>query len=114
MDLDPSYMFAAMGWRVRVEEIEAVTGGQQALLLPRRSGGFTAVVDPRPTPLERASHVPAQRLRRARLAHEFAHSFFYTGGSPPRRSAPPTPAEERFCDAFAEAIAGRAAIVRSA
>jgi hypothetical protein len=113
-DLDPERMFRALGSAVRTTSLSAGTGGHQALLIPRSCGGFTVYVDSRLTPAERRAGISPARIRRARLAHEFAHTFFYTDGAPPRRRAPVRAAEERFCDTFAAAVVGREAIVRVA
>ncbi len=43
-------------------------------------------------------------LVRFRVAHEFAHTFFYRRGVPPRRAHHPGRVEEQFCDRFAAAL----------
>ena len=74
------------------------------MLLPRLRGGFHIVVDPEPTPDQRRQGVPAAIVTGWRLAHEYAHTFFYAARCVPRRAAPATPAEEAFCDAFANEL----------
>jgi hypothetical protein len=75
---------------------------------------FTFVVDPDPTPSERVALSDlseAQKRARVvelRLAHELGHVFFY--GHDGRRLLPASPAEEEFCDAFAEAYTGLDAV----
>jgi hypothetical protein len=98
--------FQALGWEVRTSALGARSGGLQALLLPRLTGGFTVVVDPESTPAQ-VDAAPAL-VRRWRLAHEYGHTFFYTRRPVPRRSRPPTVEEELFCDAFANALLGAA------
>lgn len=101
---DPEAVFAALGWPVVSESLGASKGSHRAMLIPRLGGGFTAVVDPGLTPEEAANGAHPGTVRRARLAHELAHSFFYTDGAPPRRLLRLTPSEERACDSFAASL----------
>jgi hypothetical protein len=100
---DARGMFDALGWTVRLSPLGASGGGLQALLLPR-PGGFTAVIDPNPTPQQAAAQHGAGVVRRWRLAHEYAHTFFYARRQVPRRPATASVEEEQFCDAFANAL----------
>jgi hypothetical protein len=100
------------GWTVREDLLRAPTGGVQAMLLPRASGGFSIVVDPRPAP-GRQQQVRPRVLRNLRIAHEIAHAFFYEKGSPPRRKFENDQNEERFCDEFAAALLHRPGLSRS-
>jgi len=93
-----------MGWGIEDEVLEASAGSTRAMLIPRRFGGFTALIDPNPTPAELRQGLSKEWIRRGRIAHELAHTFFYKHGAPPRRRFRVVPAEEHFCDAFAEAV----------
>lgn len=104
--LNPERLLRALGCEIIDETLSAAAGGHQALLVPRSRGGFTVFVDPTLTPLQRRAGHTERAVRRARLAHEFAHTLFYVPGTPPRRCAPLTEAEEVFCDAFAQAVTG--------
>lgn len=95
---------ARLGWAVRGTQLGAASGGLQALLLPRLSGGFTVVVDPDRTPAQIASQVDPVLVRQWRLAHEYAHTFFYRQRDVPRRGGRPGQSEEVFCDLFADQI----------
>lgn len=88
---------------MRLSRLGARDGGLQALLLPR-VGGFTAVIDPDPTPEQAAAGHPPQLVQGWRLAHEYAHTFFFARRHVPRRAAAASVDEERFCDAFASAL----------
>ncbi len=102
--LDPYGVCERFGWRIRVERLGARTGGQQAALLPRWAGGFTLLVDPDLTPAERSANAETAEAMRFRVAHELAHTLFYSETAPPRRAIPASRAEEDFCDAFARAL----------
>lgn len=95
---------ARLGWTLRENRLGAAAGGLQALLLPRLYGGFAVVVDPDLTPEQVAAQLDPILVRRWRVAHEYAHTFFYGHGSVPRRGSRPGPAEEVFCDQFANHI----------
>ncbi len=105
--LDPEAMFAVLGWPVAAEALGAAEGSHQAMLIPRLAGGFTVLVDPDLTPDERGRGARPAHVQRARLAHELAHSFFYSDGVPPTRLMRWAPDEEVFCDRFASAVAER-------
>lgn len=102
--LDPYRVCERFGWVVRLDRLDARTGGQQAALLPRWEGGFTLVVDPDLTPIERHANAETADVLRLRVAHELAHTLFYSETAPPRRAIPASRAEEDFCDAFAWAL----------
>ena len=118
---DVEFFIKAQGWRVVDRELMGVGGSvRQAALLPSRSSTFVMSVDPRwsvPETWEAVLFSPKRgtaAIRRARLAHELGHTFFYRWplqGEPPRRAVPGTPAEEVFCDAFAtELLAPKGAV----
>jgi hypothetical protein len=102
--LDPYRLCEHFGWQVRVEQLGARVGGQQAALLPRWGGGFTVLVDPDLTPAERSGNADPVIVARFRVAHELAHTLFYSETAPPRRAVALSPQEEGFCDAFAWAL----------
>lgn len=104
--LDPREICERFGWAIRSERLAALTGGQQAALLPRWTGGFTVVVDPDLTPAERAEQADALTVWRFRVAHELGHTLFYSETAPPRRAFAPSRREEDFCDAFARTTLG--------
>ena len=91
---------------VRFEHLSAPSGRQDALLCPRAQGGFTIVVDPRPSPRdppnERSANDMAEpHFLRWRIAHELGHTFFYDDDQPARRRISWNPAEEEWADLFA-------------
>ncbi len=96
----------ALGWSVEYRQLDAVRGGHQALLVPRPTGGFHVVVDPDPTPAQHACGVESHTVIRWRVAHEYAHTFFYAHRHVPRRPTPPSADEEAFCDDFANELLG--------
>ncbi len=106
VEFDPEGVFGALGWPVVTEVLGAGSGSHRAMLIPRFGGGFTTVVDPELTPEEIASSVHPVAVRRSRLAHELAHSFFYSDGAPPRRLLRLSADEENACDWFAAALQG--------
>ena len=75
--------------------------GTPALLIPSEEGGFIVLVASAAAPRGSA-------LARKYIAHEISHMLFYdyrNEGLPPRVAPyPPTPKEERFCDAFAKEL----------
>jgi hypothetical protein len=97
---------AALGWRVERQKLAAHAGGLQALLIPLLYGGFRFVIDPDPAPAQAAAGVPESVIFSWRLAHEYAHTFFYGRRAVPRRPSTPTRGEELFCDAFANVLLG--------
>lgn len=103
-----------LGWSVEYRALDAARGGHRALLLPRLAGGFHVVVDPHPSPQERAEGVASDLVARWRLAHEYAHTFFYAPNHVPRRATAPSAAEEAFCDAFANGLFATALSSRAA
>jgi hypothetical protein len=106
----PESVLALAGWELRMTELSADVGGQDALLIPTSEGGFRVVVDPRlsarqywwaPTNPQAALLTSVVAFR---TAHEIGHTFFYDRGRPPRRRIPVTLEEEDFCDRFAAAM----------
>jgi hypothetical protein len=103
-----------MGWRVQVRPLDAPENGLQAAMAPTEDG-FVFVADDRPTPrqAEACESETSEQLARAlvnlRLAHELGHVFFYDRSCPAARMTPVSPAEEDFCDTFAEALVGPSA-----
>ncbi len=89
-------------------QLGAERSGLQALLMPRLSGGFEFVLDAAPTPEQAAAGAGGHGLVEWRLAHEYAHTFFYARRHVPRRPRPACREEELFCDAFANALLGAA------
>ncbi len=88
---------AALDVRPRLVDFDVGALGTTALLVPHLKGGFVALV---------ASSVVRDDPVEARfcVAHEAAHALFYDRSkAPPPHVAPypPSPAEEKFCDAFA-------------
>lgn len=93
-------------------DLGAADGGREALLLPVADDSFQLVVDPTPRGgwpdhgRRMLSRTSRARVR-FRIAHEIAHTFFYTrmaGRRPQRTTSPGSRSEERWCDAFAEAL----------
>lgn len=71
--------------RAKIEVVRDLAGGARLIPVP---GGFHVLV---------CHSLGARRFRTA-VAHEFAHTLFYTTGSEiPRRLADPTKTEEVFC-----------------
>jgi hypothetical protein len=83
-----------LGWPVRVRDMAEAGTTIRSLLVPLLSGGFSIVVN--------GEHQPTESRILWLVAHEFAHSLFYTGQAPPRRIITHTPQEEDFCDRFAD------------
>lgn len=102
----PDEFLRSRGWPVSTRRLDAAVGGLQALLLPRREGGFAVVVDPDPTPEQIAAGLDGQAVRSWRVAHEYAHTFFYEPTVVPSRRRPASRAEELFCDRFACTVTG--------
>lgn len=100
----------AGGFRVVERELSGGTGGVEAALLPRSRNNFLIWVDPTPRggwdkirPRMRPD-VRRHRLR-FRVAHEIAHSFFFSrDGGQPKRVLPDSPEQEDFADIFASAL----------
>lgn len=90
-----------LGWPVRTRRLSEAGSTIQSLLVPRLGGGFSIVLN--------ADHNLTDSKTHWLMAHEFAHSLFYYGQTPPRRIIPHSPQEEDFCDAFAE-VAARDAV----
>jgi hypothetical protein len=98
----------ARGWRISLRRLRAAEGGLQAFVSPTQGSGFLLWVDDEPSPTERRRGEvgglgEASPVARFRAAHELGHTHFFTG-TPPQRKAPPSPAEETFCDQFAAAL----------
>lgn len=101
--VDVASQLAKLGWTVRVQDLDAPTGGLQAAMAPS-SDGFIFISDPRPGP-DTFGRLPSSRdALNFRLAHELGHVFFYDQGTPPRRLTRESDEEELFCDAFAAAL----------
>lgn len=92
----PDSLVRAFGWQYRARPIGAAGSAVQSLLVPLRKGGFSVVVN--------SHHHCSNSETLWLVAHEIGHSFFYQTGEPPARIVPCTQAEERFCDAFADAL----------
>lgn len=107
--LDIPSTCSAGRFRLRKRQLGAAHGGLEALLVPR-DHDFELVVDAEPpggwdavAPMLRAA-LARHRLR-FRVAHEWAHSFFYLRGAGGiSRRLPDSPEQERFCDEFARAL----------
>lgn len=97
----------AGGFAIRPARLLPEQGGKQALLIPKAGDAFDIRIDP--TPRHGWDGVDPQLRKdlerhRARflIAHEMAHSFFFTRGrGAPRRQGSAGRAEEAFCDEFA-------------
>lgn len=90
-------MAAALDWRYSRRPIGAPKDSTvQSLLVPLNVGGFSIVVN--------AHHARTDLEALWLAAHEVGHSFFYAGGTPPRRIVPCSDQEERFCDDFADEL----------
>lgn len=87
------------GWPVRVRPLCEEPSTLRAVLSSLLSGGFSVVVN--------EQHQPDREQVEWLLAHEFAHTFFFTDDHVPRRCVPYTQREEVLCDAFADAFTGR-------
>jgi hypothetical protein len=92
------------GWRAEITTLRAAEGGIEACTVPSSDHGFHFMVDDRMAGHPESGSGEQSPLATFRLAHEVGHTLFYRQGSPPSRSLPPTPEEERFCDAFALAL----------
>jgi IrrE N-terminal-like domain len=95
---------------LQLGRLSAHRGGIEAALAPRSGDRFALLVDTEPCE-GWASVFPALREElarhrlRFRVAHEVGHSFFYDRSGPrPRRLAPNSAAQERWCDRFASAL----------
>lgn len=108
LDLAPACELARAA--VRECRLSARDGGLEALLIPHRGDAFAITVDPTPRGGWRRCPPPLREaLRRHRLrfriGHELGHTFFYwREGGEPERHLRDSPAQERFCDAFARAL----------
>jgi len=90
--------------RIRMRYLSAPDGRQDALLCPNVNGGFTIVVDPRPSPRDPtgiSSATLEPSFVRWRIAHELGHVFFYDDSRPARRWTTWSPTEEEWADSFA-------------
>ena len=108
---DISAFAAAAGAAVVEADLGVTAGGCEALLVPLPDDRFRIAVDPRPRsgwndrPSDARQTTQRQRLR-FRVAHELAHTLFYSrapGAVPSRRPCCST-GEEAFCDRFAQAL----------
>lgn len=95
---------------LQLGRLGAHRGGIEAALAPRSGDRFALLVDTEPpggwTSVFPALREELERHRlRFRVAHEVGHSFFYDRSGPrPRRFAPNSAAQERWCDRFASAL----------
>lgn len=98
----------------RFKVIERTLGGAEghgeAMLLPQPGNRFHIWVDAEPrggwdgVPAAVRDDLRRHRFR-FRVAHEMAHSFFYSRGpGEPRRLVPDSDAQERFADTFARSL----------
>jgi len=85
-----------MGWRTKRRALAEGGSSIRSLLIPMLGGGFSIVVND--------EHCPSDDEVEWLVAHEFAHSLFYTGREPPCRIVAHTPQEEVFCDRFADCV----------
>jgi hypothetical protein len=103
-------LLTAGGFDLREADLAVDRGGNEALMFPGADGRLHIRVDTRPaqpwgTSCEELRDETRRHRLRFRVAHELAHSFFYERSpTGPRRGRRSTPAEERFCDAFASAL----------
>jgi hypothetical protein len=100
--LDVLGAFASLGWPLVRRRLGAREDSHRAMLLPQPTGGFVVLLDPDLAPAEKAMGLHRSEATRLRLIHELAHSFFYSGGTPPTRLLSGSPEEEQFCDEFAQ------------
>lgn len=100
--LDIDVLCHRFGIEVVDAPLESPEGGCEALLVPTADSSFRIVVD---TALGGGAQL-RRRRRRFRIAHELAHTAFYSKGrGRPRRSMPGgSKIEEMFCDEFARAL----------
>lgn len=115
-DIDILGLATIRGCRVSFKDLRADEGGSQALLVPLIIGGFSILVDNKPTTeqeWERLALPEQEPLEKAlvkyRVAHEIGHTLFFKPGAPPQRIVPnnrlmPNKAEETFCNEFAAAL----------
>lgn len=114
---DPEAPARHLGIEVRIAPIGAAVGRHQAMLIPRCGGRFVILCDSDPTPKESLAFkrlfghqdITAWRdlLHRFRVAHEVAHTLFFTRrGDFPERLCRKSAREEVFCDALALAFVG--------
>jgi hypothetical protein len=105
-----SPLLALGGFHLRPGRLSARGGGIEAALAPLADGRFALTVDTEPrggwgsVSPELREELDRHRLR-FRVAHEIGHSFFYDrSGTRPRRVAPGSAEQERWCDRFASAL----------
>ena len=92
-------VFNYTGWSVVTDKPLADRPTRlDAILIPMFDGGFRVLINP--TPIGRPPSTDWL------LAHEYAHTLFYSPGAPPTRSFRHTAAEEEFCDRFATTFTG--------
>lgn len=88
--------YRIQGWHATIEDVSQEPSTLRSVLVPMSDGGFTAVINAQ----RRPSAAEVDWL----LAHEYAHTFFYSQGSPPQRTVRHSDVEERACDQFADAF----------
>lgn len=84
------------GWRVSIRALSCDAASIRSVLVPRKGGRFTVVVNGALDPtLDEIDWL---------IAHEIAHSLFYTSADIPQRRFRWQHEEEEFCDEFASAL----------
>jgi len=94
----PECVVESLGWTLRVKPIGMPGSTVHSLLVPLLGGGFSVIVN--------GHYNFSSRETLWLVGHEIGHSLFYTNGFPPERVIPCTLTEEKFCDAFADALFG--------
>lgn len=108
--LDIPRVCERLGIEVSVMAMDVPDGGAQGFLIPTTEGRFRIEVDPEPvggwqsvTPKLRRTL--ARHRQRFLVAHELAHTLFYTVGSAaPERLVLDSEQQEAFCDDLARAL----------
>jgi hypothetical protein len=95
-DGSPSALVRTLGWRLDIVPIGTADSTIQSVLVPLRDGSFSIVLN--------ANRRWSREQTLWLMAHEMAHSLFYSDGAPPRRIGPNTTSEEEFCDRFADLL----------
>ena len=82
-----------LDWTIEVRQLLTPSSKIRSLLFAEPTGGFSIVIN--------AQHRPSVNRQEWLIAHEFAHSLFFSPHYPPRRIISHSEEEEAFCDAFA-------------
>jgi hypothetical protein len=101
---DPISQIHELGWSIEMMDFDAALGGLQAVLLPVYTGGFRLIIDPNVTPEQKQAGLAKHEVIRWRIAHEYAHTFFFGLTKVSTQRIPSSLPQELFCDAFASAI----------